>query len=262
MRQDAGTTGSSEISGVWGSGRVAPLTRLRNYGPKVPEAEHPALFGVQGSRGATELPRASITHGAGGSPCLSFPHPRHGGVSWALRTPPPASAAIRAKPDEIILQEMSLKVDQAADEMSYCLGGEGTVAPRPRPRARPADSRLPVPPGHWDQLEKRCPLGRGHRSPLGWDGVLDLGMLALGRGIWGREPPGEAPNTSAPGWVAAFGDFLQDTPGGMGTTGASAGRKVGQEKPSSRAPPRLQPHSNSAWSQLLSSTPLGGARKH
>lgn len=137
-----------------------------------------------------------------------FPHPRHGGVSRALRTPP-ASAAIRAKPDEIILQEMSLKVDQTADEMSYCLGGEGTVAPRPRPRARPADSRLPVPPGHWDQLETRCPFGTGPSLP----GVPDLGMLALGRGMRGREPPGEAPNTSAPGRGGCVWGFPSGHPG-------------------------------------------------
>lgn len=56
---------------------------------------------------------------------------------------PPAGALIRAEWDDLILWEMSLKTDQAADETPYCCGeGEGdggtaTSAPRPAPCSFP-----------------------------------------------------------------------------------------------------------------------------
>lgn len=123
----------------------------------------------------------------------------------AAGTPlPPAGARIRAERDDLILREMSLKTDQAADEKPYCRGGERGQRPRDlgspgRPRLRdPSDSRPRQPPVIWDGWPRDVTPCRELVTPL-WGRTRGVGFGWRVPPNLSPPPPPFATPTAAPG---------------------------------------------------------------
>lgn len=153
------------------------------------------------------------------SPCLSFPCERSSSSSS----------------DDIILQETSLKVDQSADETPHCSGWGGNGDPTTS-SPNPTDSCM----GLSGPIGTEVPFVDTPYPHEGWLRCVGVPhSLGLPPPCWVWRGGGGCRAGSRLGkppthpW-SPWGGFLQDGPTGRGENSTSAGRKVGQEKPSPR----------------------------